>query len=121
MPRCKTVSTYLEHSLGQFLELFMRLVIRHWNQSVNRSETQDVRDIFLYNMKILHDIRGPSKVSFAASFKLCKLSCVQSECSRVERGSEEGGVRAYALRIVFMDKILRFTNTLIFIISLHIL
>ena len=77
MPRCKTVNTYLEHSLGQFLELFMRLVIRHWNQSEpTDAKTQDVRDISLYNMKILHDIGEPSQVSFAASFKLCKLSCV---------------------------------------------
>ena len=32
----------------------------------------------------------------------------------------EAGVRAYALRIVFMDKIFRFTNTLIFIIYLYL-
>ena len=59
---------------------------------------------------------------FAALFKLCKLSFVYSECSRVRVPvCEWVCTRAcvYALRIVSTHKILRFIDTLIIIIIIN--
>ena len=56
---------------------------------------------------------GNMVTAFAAHFKLCKLSFVCSECTRVCVCGGGGGL--YALRIVY-GQFLQFINTLIIII-----